>query len=105
MGYETSFKLSAEVNLDTEEFTESLSSISDYDWWDFYDDKFQLDAKWYDYDKHMKDISKEFGSTLFKLEGEGEESGDVWIAYYKDGKGHTYRPEVIFPEFKEEDLT
>jgi hypothetical protein len=101
MGYETSFKLHTKED---GEFEETLHEISDYDWFDYYDGSYQIDAKWYDYDKHMRELSEIYPGELFKLSGEGEESGDIWEAYYKNGKGVVYRPEIMMPEFNIKDL-
>ena len=43
-------------------------------------------VKWYEYDIDMKTLSKAFPEIIFTLSGEGEESGDVWKNYYKNGK-------------------
>lgn len=58
-----------------------------------------IDCKWYDHDEDMKKISADFPDILFKLEGEGEESGDIWKTYYKGGKAQHCRAKIVFPEF------
>jgi hypothetical protein len=42
-------------------------------------------CKWYDHDEDCAAMSKHFPGVVFKLHGEGEEQGDIWEAYYKDG--------------------
>lgn len=44
------------------------------------------DTKWYEHNKDMKEISLKFPDVLFTLNGEGEETGDIWRKYFKNGK-------------------
>ena len=67
-------------------------------------DPFADSCKWYEHDKHMRDISRMYPETIFILEGEGEESGDIWKKYYLNGKCQTAKAEVIIPEFDESEL-
>lgn len=59
------------------------------------------DAKWYDYDNHLTSLSKSFKDVLIEVHGEGEESGDVWKARYKNGKSEFVKAIVVFPDFEE----
>ena len=107
MGYETSFKLEVDgvFELDSDEFLEELGAVTEYeDWWEFYGDKYRLDAKWYKCGEQMKTISAKYPDVLFTLRGYGEEDGDIWQSYFYDGKSVTYRPEITFPEFNEDNL-
>jgi hypothetical protein len=38
------------------------------------------------------------------VEGKGEDRWDIWKAYFRDGKFVVYAPQIVFPEFKEQDL-
>lgn len=40
---------------------------------------------WYDHEEDMIEMSKVFPGIIFTLHGEGEESGDIWNKYFKDG--------------------
>lgn len=62
--------------------------------------------KWYDYNDDMKKLSKKkkYKDMLFSVEGEGEDSGDIWKAYYKNGKSCHTHARIVFDDFKEEDL-
>ena len=43
-------------------------------------------AKWYEHDEDMGLLARQFPQCLFLLSGEGEESGDLWIKYYRGDK-------------------
>lgn len=60
-------------------------------------------AKWYEYDEEMTALSEKYPDTLFKLHGDGEETGDTWDVYYLGGKSAEYRPGPI-PPFDPKDL-
>lgn len=54
-------------------------------------------TKWYDNDDDMLELSRKFPDTIFKLHGNGEEAGDVWDSYYKNGKMVTYNNKMSHP--------
>lgn len=70
-----------------------------------YGDPFQEANKWYDHDTDMIRFSKMYPDILIELSGEGEENGDQWKSYYKNGKMKLIRPEIVWPEFKESMLS
>lgn len=45
------------------------------------------EAKWYEHEEDMINISKQFPNFVFKLHGEGEDNDDVWDQYFY--QGHT----------------
>lgn len=55
-------------------------------------------AKWYGWKKDMEQISAEYPHLLFALEGEGEESGDIWKAWARNGKVVEARAKIVFEE-------
>ena len=55
--------------------------------------------KWYDHENDMKLISTTFHEFLFKLNGEGEESGDIWVKWFYQGKMQGGQAKLILPEF------
>lgn len=63
--------------------------------WEFFDNpngfskKFcftSCDTQWYDWKQEMADLSSAFPDLVFKVHGCGEESGDVWDAYFCAGE-------------------
>jgi len=58
-------------------------------------------CKWYEHRKHMREFSAKYPDALFKLSGEGEESGDIWVEYYRNGKMQNCQAEIVFPDFDE----
>lgn len=103
MGYYTEYDLSfvAESEDQHKEILTKLSEISGYQANDF---QGWNSIKWYDHVQDMVKLSTLYQDTLFTLEGEGEESGDLWRAYFKNGKHVRNTAKIVFPDFNEEDL-
>lgn len=60
--------------------------------------------KWYEHEKDILAISRRFPKILFILEGEGEDSGDIWKKYFKNGKIQVCKAKITFDEFDESKL-
>lgn len=103
MGYYTNFELSF-TNLDCSEaeLIADLDEVTGYTW----SDSFYLgSAKWYGSNDNMREISKKHPDTLFMLSAEGEEQGDLWKAYFKNGKMQMCAAIITFAPFDETKLT
>jgi hypothetical protein len=61
--------------------------------------------KWYDHDDDCAEMSTQFPNVVFKLHGEGEETGDLWDAYYKDGKCQICRAKAVYPPYDPTKMT
>lgn len=61
-------------------------------------------SKWYDNEKEMIELSKEFPDVLFKLHGAGEESEDIWDEYFMNGKSQYCEAEFTIPPFDRDKL-
>ena len=101
MGYYTTYTLRTTRGCDNqEEIEEKLQEISGnsikFGWDDSY--------KWYTHEQDMKELSEIYTETTFILEGEGEESGDIWRKYFKNGKMQVCKAEIVFPAFNESKL-
>jgi len=102
MGYYTDFKLSSK-DTDIESFIDLIKDATDYTFY-IHNGSLTLNGKWYEWKEHMISFSKRFPNYLFKLEGEGEESGDIWVAYFKNGKIQLCRAMITFEDFDEAKL-
>lgn len=61
-------------------------------------------CKWYSWEKDMRDFSKRYPHLLFRLHGDGEETGDIWDAYFKAGKCQKAKAEIKIAEFDKRKL-
>lgn len=62
------------------------------------------EAKWYDHEEEMRELSRSFPTTLFELHREGEENGDVWDKYFLNGKMQECYAEMTIPPYDESKL-
>jgi len=100
MGYETRFKLKARADLISE-----FRASCDYAEGALGDDGTPADSyKWYDHEEDLKRFSKKYPEELFELYGEGEEAGDLWFLYVKNGKSQRCMGKVVFDPFDESKL-
>jgi len=66
---------------------------------------FDDSCKWYKHESDMASFSKKYPESLFVLKGEGEESEDIWIKYFLNGKMQTAEAKITFEEFDESKLS
>ena len=93
MGYYTHHTISIQPSVPVG-FSDRFEQVTGYSFETLADDS----IKRYDSDADMKRLSTEFPDCLFTLEGEGEESGDRWKAYYYRGNACTCRAVLTFPK-------
>lgn len=79
MGYYTRHQLEIIEGDDYGDHKEAISQLAGYS------DCFGDEVKWYSHVADMEEYSKKYPNMVFKLSGEGEESGDIWVEYYKNG--------------------
>lgn len=102
MGYYTKYSLEIEYKDEDAETIERLNNTTIDQGYGKIGDLIRHgldDCKWYEHDEDMRDVSKKFPNVLFILSGEGEESGDIWKAYYKNGKVQRVKAEIVFDEY------
>lgn len=56
-------------------------------------------TKWYDHEKDMLSVSREWPDRVFRLDGEGKESGDIWVKFFKDGQVQMVKAEIKLGDF------
>ena len=109
MGYNTFFQIrSDDTLLNDDEHEVRITDFVSKKYGSIYSEHYNLfeeDCKWYDYDDHMREYSKQFPETLFELEGRGEALDDFWICYYKNGKAQHCQGYIDYETFDEEKLT
>ena len=109
MGYYTNYTLTVieEGDERIDEITEAMQEFEPKygEGWLF--DVYCGDAdnsKWYEHEEEMRTFSSMFPTAVFKLGGEGEEPGDLWKKYFKNGKMQECLAEITFPPYDESKL-
>jgi hypothetical protein len=99
MGYYTVYTLEIIEGDDYKtDHEEGIVNLTDYNY------LFEESVKWYDHEEDMLKYSKMHPNVLFELIGNGEESGDQWKAYFKNGKMQSCPAIITFDEYDESKL-
>lgn len=91
MGYYTKYTL----DYDTSVVKESAADISGYHVHLLEDEG----CKWYQHEEDMKAFSLRYPNERFELSGVGEEDGDYWKKYFKNGKMQLTRGVITYDDF------
>lgn len=104
MGYETRYNLELSDNSLKDEVVDALRELEVINY--ALDSNLELydSVKWYRHKEDMKKISIQFPDVLFTLTGQGEEGEDIWVMYFKGGKGQREKAIITLPEFDESKL-
>lgn len=90
MGYYTQYNLYVQNydGLNETELDDVNSAIEALNIFDGGDNRYGWSAyeKWYDHDDDMLALSTRFPDVVFQLYGDGEDSEDRWMTYYKNGR-------------------
>lgn len=78
MGYETRFLLTHDSDVELDLIDAQYYHIE-------YDEETD-GIKWYDHHADMMAHSAKYPEVTFTLSGEGDESGDMWLAVYRGGE-------------------
>lgn len=109
MGYYTTFTLTTEQNSLPDGFPEIFESVTGYK--AYYRGNpgnhgsdceiVLINAKWYNWSSDIITLSQMYPDYLFILKGEGEENGDKWVNYAKNGKSQFCKAIITFEPFDE----
>lgn len=104
MGYYTCFKVDMEPE-EPKDLRKFLLSDEDkyYELIETLDGNYDS-FKWYNHEEDMLEVSRAFPDTLFELHGEGEEPGDLWRKYFKNGKIQRCPAQITYEEYNESKL-
>lgn len=100
MGYYTRHELEIVSGNDfVTDYEQEITDSTDYS------SLFDYEIKWYDCEEDMKAYSKNHTNVVFCINGKGEESGDIWKAYFQNGKMFKTKAKLMFEEFSTEKLS
>ena len=57
--------------------------------------------KWYDWKGDMEELSLRYPNLTLWLRGDGEEAGDNWKAWFRNGSSVVVKPKMDFPKPKD----
>lgn len=61
-------------------------------------------GKWYESAADMKKLSTEYPHALFQLDGQGDNSDDLWRQYWKNGKCQNIVAQIVYEPYDEAKL-
>ena len=69
-----------------------------------YSGAFEQTVKWYSHEQDIRAYSKDHPDVLFEIKGQGEEIGDLWVAYFKGGKMQQCKAVISYDDYDESKL-
>lgn len=109
MGYYTRYKLTV-VNQDHNQYallTQFMATKPEtsegYEWREVFN-MTSDNIKWYSYRQDVLNLSVEYPDLVFKLHGDGEEPGDMWNHYFKNGLEQRCKVKIVYDEYDESKL-
>jgi len=103
MGYYTRYEL--DVDGDSSLIAELLNNNEEASYALCENGDTEESCKWYNHEIAIKEFSKKHPDTIFKLSGVGEESPDLWVKYFKDGKMQVCTAVITYDAFDESKLS
>lgn len=107
MGYYTTFEVAVIEGCLDDDIVKILREETSYTFEEDSENSVFADhIKWYTRQDDMLRISRRYPNVVFRVRGNGEESGDVWQTFYKNGKYSDWKltPQT-YPEYDESMLT
>jgi len=109
MGYYTNYDLAVETAAPKDELEPVVEAMKTFKpeygkEWLYYLFCYGESTKWYEYEEDMKEFSSMFPNAIFILTGFGEEPGDIWRAYFKNGKAQVCEAVITYPPYDESKL-
>lgn len=84
MGYFTYFTLN-KISGSDEDYNALIGDIREKTGYDFSNDTV-VEGKWYDCDEDMTELSKKYPDLIVQMDGDGENSDDIWASRYHNGE-------------------
>lgn len=103
MSYNTKFTLTTDRNeAETHEIITELRSENEEAEYALDENGFTEEpSAWYDASDDLCNFSLKYPGILFTLQGEGEDSVDIWRMYVKNGQKQLVKAVITFDEFDE----
>lgn len=102
MGYYTDYSLDVTLNgEDIKAFGDALEELCVWDGIDDYGVTINAyaNAKWYEWETDLCELSVKFPLAFIEIEGVGEESGDMWRAYIQNGACQHCRAIITYDDY------
>ena len=98
MGYLTCFDFEL-LEGSEDKFQDFLKELSIESKYSEIKNGYLYDAKWYDWERDLIQVSSEFPEVFITVDGDGEESDDIWRAFIKDGAIQFAAARIVYDEY------
>ena len=104
MGYHTGYHLTVEPPITGDKIEKDLDLLN---YGELDDENLEegdlgrCSSSWYGHEDEMREFSEMYPDHLFELGGCGENSEDIWIKYFKNGKMQHCPAIITFDEYDE----